>query len=244
MIVQRLFKLLFPDPKDKRDKKFKNTSVNRKTVASLPNRIHWGTRLTWPPINQGNLGSCVGCAGVSGLQLALNYLEGVEHFDLSEQWLYFKAEEIDNHAPQGTYIRCAMKIMHTLGVPFEKVWPYRANFNRPGTPKKPYEPLYKISSYHRITTVDQLLKAVTHTLGFVVAAVRINEGCMDTHIWKDVTGKDLGGHAIHIVGFDQGKEEIYFANSWGENWGFSGQGIMSYDFFKKHLMDCWFARLI
>lgn len=242
-MLERLFKLLFKDPPDKRDKKFTNTKANRIRFKELPERIHWGTKLTYPPVNQQSMGSCVGCAGVSGLQMAINRPTHIanEHIDLSEQWLYFKSEEIDNHAPEGTYIRCAMKVMHQQGVPMEKVWPYKPDFFNPGCPVIPYEPMYKIKSYHRITTLKQTLKALVNEQGFVVCAVRVYHGCYSTNKWNEASGRYLGGHAVHLVGYDQGRQEIYFNNSWGKNWGFCGQGIMSYDYYKKNLMDAWYA---
>ncbi|MBQ46449.1 MAG: hypothetical protein CMP10_02965 [Zetaproteobacteria bacterium] len=44
--------------------------------------------------------------------------------------------------------------------------------------------------------------------------------------------KDLcGGHTVLLVGYDQNKRELLFKNSWGESWGKSGYGTMSFDFF-------------
>ena len=244
MIIKRLFKLLFPDPKDKRDKEFRNTKTGRKPKSALPNRVNRGQRLTAPPIDQGRIGSCVGCAGVSGLQMAYNIKENVKQYNLSEQWLYFKSEEIDNHAPQGTYIRCAMKIMHKLGVPLEEVWPYKDNFKNPGKPKVPFHsPLFKIKSYHRVKTITQVLKALADKDGFVVAAFKVYEGTMKGWQWEKKQGRNMGGHAIHLIGYDQKRQEIYFNNSWGPSWGIYGQGEMSYEYFEKNLMDCWFGRV-
>ena len=244
-MIERLFKLLFPDPKDKRDKQFKNTKPGRKPKNGLPVRVNRGRNLTAPPIDQGRIGSCVGCAGVSGLQMSLNLTQGVKQYNLSEQWLYFKSEEIDNHAPEGTYIRCAMKIMQTIGVPLEEVWPYKDNFRNPGKPNVPFHsPLFKIKSYHRVKTLTQLLKAVNDNKGFVVAAVRVYQGTIAGHRWMEKQGRNMGGHAIHIIGYDQIKKEIYFNNSWGPSWGVYGQGVMSYKYFTEEMTDVWFGRVL
>jgi hypothetical protein len=48
-----------------------------------------------------------------------------------------------------------------------------------------------------------------------------------------------GLHAIIIYGFDDQKREFYFKNSWGNNWGKEGLGIIGYDYLQRHCREAW-----
>jgi GNAT superfamily N-acetyltransferase len=49
----------------------------------------------------------------------------------------------------------------------------------------------------------------------------------------------LGSHSVHLVGYDDGKSEIIFANSWGENWGDRGYGYIPYEIFEATWWEGW-----
>jgi len=57
---------------------------------------------------------------------------------------------------------------------------------------------------------------------------------LDGHIVDDGGGESFGGHAMCVVGFDDGYEGGAFQimNSWGENWGNKGMFWMKYDDFE------------
>ena len=48
-------------------------------------------------------------------------------------------------------------------------------------------------------------------------------------VYKHVTGDELGGHAISIVGYDDTKQAFIVRNSWGQEWGENGFGYVAYD---------------
>jgi len=48
-------------------------------------------------------------------------------------------------------------------------------------------------------------------------------------VYKHVTGSKLGGHAIHIVGYDQNEKYWIVKNSWSESWGEKGFFRISWD---------------
>jgi hypothetical protein len=48
-------------------------------------------------------------------------------------------------------------------------------------------------------------------------------------VYKHVTGDDLGGHAVSIVGYDDNKKALIIRNSWGTGWGEDGFAYVSYD---------------
>ena len=135
-----------------------------------------------------------------------------------------------------------MKIMHKTGVPIEAIWPYKANFHNPGTPKENVGKLFKIKSYRRIKTLKQCLKAIASPNGFVCLSTRIYKGCQEDHLWDKQDGY-IGNHAIHLIGYDQRKKKIAFNNSWGQNWGSYGQGSMTFEYFNKNMVDVWYAEI-
>ena len=47
-------------------------------------------------------------------------------------------------------------------------------------------------------------------------------------IYKYVTGKLEGGHAILIVGYDDASQYFIVKNSWGDGWGESGYFRIAY----------------
>lgn len=49
------------------------------------------------------------------------------------------------------------------------------------------------------------------------------------------------GHAICITGFDAKREEIYFDNSWGDDWGKGGRGIIPFEHWND-LKEVWTIR--
>lgn len=54
------------------------------------------------------------------------YTRDKKHYNLSEQWIYHKAKEVDEFPEDtsGTTIRAAMKVINKQGVPPEHGWEY------------------------------------------------------------------------------------------------------------------------
>lgn len=48
--------------------------------------------------------------------------------------------------------------------------------------------------------------------------------------------KELGNHAITIIGYSLPEECFYFANSWGKEWGNNGQGKLPFSYFDSGLV--------
>lgn len=55
------------------------------------------------------------------------------------------------------------------------------------------------------------------------------------------SGQIFGGHAICIVGFNLKKREFYFTNSWGEEWGDNGYGIIPFSKYTD-IMESWIIK--
>jgi C1A family cysteine protease len=78
-----------------------------------------------------------------------------------------------------------------------------------------------------------------------LAEVKVTDGWMSAESAK--TGlirlgdneKQIGGHAVVIVGFDPADSSIKFANSWGVGWGANGFGRMSGKDAQRALVAMW-----
>lgn len=245
------------DEKDERDFKFINTSTYNATGGV--GYIDWSKYMS-PVKDQGRLGSCVGFAVAAMKEFQENvehmnevkagkkYTRKEDHYDLSEAWIYWNSKKIDPWPNQeGTSIRCAMKVLHRIGVPCEAGWKYDDRFK--GEPESWSHLIAKwglIDSYWRISTVDEL------KLALQTQPVVIGIGCFEEIFRPNFeTGvvpypanpNDLlGGHAICIVGYSDNTKMFKFKNSWSTQWGKKGYGFLSYRYINDFMWDAWVAK--
>jgi GNAT superfamily N-acetyltransferase len=52
-----------------------------------------------------------------------------------------------------------------------------------------------------------------------------------------------GAHTIRIVGYNDADRVLYFANSWGVNWGDEGYGYLPYAYLDQRLLEAWYQDL-
>jgi len=254
--IRRIFDLR-KDPEDKRDFKLSYPFQDnlKKFATSIPASIDWTPEMS-PIKDQGGLGSCVAFA----VTAAKEWQEQTEHkkevkegkidtrkdknYDLSESWVYWSCKEIDCWPnDEGTSIRYAMKVLHKIGVPVEKAWPY--NDRVKGSPKSWAKMVAKwglIKAYKRILTMQDMKYALTQ--GPIVAGIGVfdeifNVGKNGIVAYPKRSNYCYGGHAICLVGYDQNKRLVKFKNSWGNGWGNKGYGFLSYRYCREFMWDCW-----
>jgi len=241
------------DPEDERDFLFKTVGNLR---ADLPDIVDYTSEMS-PVKDQGQAGTCVGMAvtAVKEWQEQKEYIQEIKegkkyrrrkpYYDLSEQWAYYKAKEIDPWPDQeGTSIRFALKQICKLGIPPEKAWPY--NDREKGFPK-PWAAMIarwgKGKSYYRINNLDELLVAL-HDHGPCVIGILCFREIFTTGsdgIVKDPANPNqvYGGHAVAAVGYNKEKQLVKFKNSWGTFWGENGYGYISFNYVNNYMMDAW-----
>ena len=217
-------------------------------------QVDW-TPMMSPVKDQGRLGSCVGfaVAAMKEFQEQKEHIEEVysgkeykrkeDHYDLSEAWVYWNSKKIDPWPNQeGTSIRCAMKVIHKIGIPCEAGWEYDDRFK--GEPKSWSHLVAKwglIDSYWRVATLDDLKIALRD------CPTVIGVGCFQ-EIYNPQNGVVpypanpsycLGGHAVCAVGFDDDTELVKFKNSWSKDWGKDGYGYLPYNYIIDFMWDAW-----
>lgn len=86
------------------------------------------------------------------------------------------------------------------------------------------------------TSLGQLTKHLSEYGPVVVGTDWTNKMFTPNKLgYVKVTGNPSGGHCYLLYGFDSVKEDFYFVNSWGIDWGIEGKFKMKYSEFNKLL---------
>lgn len=244
-----------PDPEDSRDYKLSNV-LSRKYENTM---VDYSPEMSEVK-NQGQKGSCVGFAVAAMIewQQQQEYLREQEqgntytrdkkHYDLSEQWIYHKAREIDGFSNDsgGTTIRAAMKIVNKYGVPPEEGWKYDDHIiGRPKFWSYSTAKWAKSKSYYKIDTIEEMKDTLDNIGPFVTGVMVFYEffypdsnGYID---YPSNTNNYYGAHAICIVGYDDERQYFKFKNSWGKNWGNNGYGWLPYSYMRDFSIISWIS---
>jgi cathepsin B len=144
----------------------------------------------------------------------------------------------------GGYPSLAWKFIQEKGVVSSECMPYNLTKSLLcPVPKcfgtREQQKAYKVKKYAKIYGGAPSIRREIFQSGPVQATFSVYEDFMNYHsgIYKHVTGKLLGLHAVKVVGFgyDRNSSTAYWsvANSWGETWGNQG-------FFKIAVGQCEF----
>jgi C1A family cysteine protease len=236
-----------PDLPDARDFQF---SAPDKVLASLPSKVD--LRSKCPPIyDQGQLGSCTANA-IAG---AYEFDQAQQHladFMPSRLFIYFNERTMEGTVDidAGAMLRDGIKSVAKLGVCTEKSWPYdiAAFTDRPGPACFREALKHQAIVYRSVPQQLNMLQACLATgtpfvFGFSVYESFESEdvartGVVDMPAAKD---KQVGGHAVVAVGYDNAAQRFLMRNSWGRNWGQKGYFTMPYAYLTSPqlAMDFW-----
>lgn len=206
--------------------------------------------------DQGKYGTCVGqaAAGIKDWQETKNYRRGVQ---TSPLFVYSECKKIDGIPDkEGTYPRDAMKVLKTLGVCKESVFPYEllTSSTPPDTTPQAREEAkeFVIGAYAQVQTLAEIKQALTRS-GPVMGALLVATSFLEPEPGGFVPmpeGSILGGHAIVVTGWDDTLKHTYkkphmgkttfqgflrVRNSWGASWGDNGYCWIPYEFFSGRL---------
>jgi hypothetical protein len=203
--------------------------------------------------DQGPRGTCVAHAALAALEAAATRkgLASVARLDLSEQYVYWAAKQIDGSpSDEGTFIEYAAEVL-VNGVPkksfpggtcHEKQWPYNKlpmvhNESQDPPPGKVKKAVAK--RWSRALGFGVLKHSSIQALKSALAAGECVAISVYTyHFWTDDFGwregvislplgiKPDGAHAICLVGYKDddathGDGYFIFKNSWDVTWGFA-----------------------
>ncbi len=238
-----------PDRPDQRDQLYS-------AIAKPPKRLPPKTDLTAgcsPVEDQGQLGSCTANALVGNLEF-LERQAGHDVTDLSRLFIYYNERAMEGTVNEdaGAAIRDGVKSLTKLGVCSEKLWPYKiAQFaTKPSAACFKAAGDHQITSYHRIIGLQQMRQCLAEGYPFVFG-FSVYESFESAQVAKTgqlnlpaAVEKQLGGHAVCAVGYDDAAKRVLVRNSWGADWGQAGYFTMPYDYISNGNLadDFWTLR--
>lgn len=210
----------------------------------------------FPPIyDQGKRGSCTAQALAAVYHFQL-YDQGIKTFLPSRYFIYWNERNMEGttSTDSGAIIADGAKVLNTLGVCDETVWPH----DDPLWDDKPSDAAFAVALKSKATEVVPLTESVEQVCralwaGFpVVCGIPIfdnfSEASFDGIV--PMPGDDSayrGGHAIVIVGyFLDSKDYLWFKcrNSWGKGWGDKGHFALPWEYLERGASDFWTIRRV
>lgn len=238
-----------PDRPDQRDKLYAAIARPPKKLPPKTDLRAGCSRIE----NQGQLGSCTANALVGNLEF-LEKKAGCHVTNLSRLFIYYNEREMEGtiNEDAGAMIRDGVKTLVKLGVCTERKWPYRISQFM----KKPSPACYRegaehqVISYHRVIGLQQMRQCLAEGFPFVFG-FSVYEGFESEEVaasgkldMPKPREKQLGGHAVLGVGYDDSARRVLVRNSWGGKWGMKGYFTMPYDYISNDNLadDFWTLR--
>jgi hypothetical protein len=188
-----------------------------------------------PVLDQGQLGSCTGNAGISclGTEPFFSDLAGADgvHRAFSRRARVGTTYSLD----EGGAVRLYSDATRADDYPGQ--YPPTDTGSDGLTIAKVLKSAGEIAGYQHTFTLDDALKALT------VTPVICGITWYDFMFYPDPdgavhpTGAVAGGHEICADQIDAERERVWFTNSWGPLWGVGGRFYLSFDNFGKLLAD-------
>lgn len=256
------------DLPDSRDHKYTVASATSETLSKLkgilPSSIDLRTYIDRVPIyNQGSLGSCTANATCYAYLHMEMRQKNTSVFAPSRLFLYYNTRVIEGtvNNDSGAYLRNVMKSSYNTGICSEDLWKYTTSQFATKPPVTCYDQagLCKTIEYLSVSQkIDQIKTAIYEgnpiVFGFDVyqSFKRIgSDGKMP--IPNPSTEKQLGGHAVCIVGYDDSIQfndgitgGVIVRNSWSSLWGDEGYFYMPYTVVTNSNLasDFWVIRAV
>lgn len=248
-----------PDLPDQRDKIFNAQAILPAVAAPLPQQVD--LRAKCPAVyDQGQLGSCTANALAAAFDFDRHH-EGKPFMTPSRLFIYWNERELEGTTgtDAGARIRDGVKVLHRIGTPPEKEWPYDITrfTERPSAAAFRDAKQNETLSYERIITphddpVHDMLACLAWGYPFV-SGITVYESFESPAAGR--TGiiplpqpdeAVLGGHAILVVGFEAAKKHFICRNSWGTAWGDQGYCYLPFAYLTNRGLasDMWVIRTV
>jgi C1A family cysteine protease len=235
--------------------------VDGDVMTALPRQVDLRDKMG-PIDDQGQVGACSGFA-IAGMAEYRERQLGKTAL-LSPGFIYVLELKAESHLGKddGAEISDGMKVLQQYGIAPRALHPYlvAADQTKPAMLSAylgalPNPAAMKAALANRITS-SQPVKDLS---GFKMALATGKPVVFGIDCYTSMDGPDVaktgiipvpdtakekneGGHAICAVGYDDGKKQILFRNSWSTAWGDRGYGYLPYAYFKGNMVgDAWVA---
>ena len=241
-----------PDTPDPRDIKY---SAPQAVVFYLPPKVDFRAQL--PPVYaQGSIGSCTAqsiCAAFHFCQMK----QRLYNFAPSRLFTYYTTRDIEGtvYEDSGAMLRNTIKSINKFGACPESIWPYDiAKFTL-----KPTVTCYDTASRHKALSYRQVSQNLDQMKGCLAEGYPFSFGMTVYESFEGKTvaqngvvqmplpgEKEVGGHAVLVVGYDNANQRFLVRNSWGTEWGIKGHFTLPYSYILNPDLatDFWTIRLV
>ncbi|MFC2060763.1 C1 family peptidase, partial [Chloroflexota bacterium] len=176
--------------------------------------------------NQGQCGSCWAFGSIGAMESQINIAanEPTIDMDLSEQYLL----SCSGGSCNGWSLEGTLDFLRDTGTTDEAAFPYKADDKIPCGTATPFIEgrKWKLDNWGWVslgTPTPDEIKAYLQERP-LVTGFNVYEDFLyySGGIYKHVTGKLLGGHAVSMVGWNDAEQYWICKNSWGTDWGENG----------------------
>jgi C1A family cysteine protease len=182
--------------------------------------------------DQGNCGSCWAFAMTGGLESNVMLSQNMSSdLNLSEQVLVScsGAGSCDGGSLNADYLQ-------STGLPPASYYPYTATDGTCSDAQAGWQShTYKIGSWNSVDQDLSAIKSALATTGPLPTAFMVYEDFMNykSGVYSYTSGKQLGGHGVLIVGYNDDGQYFIVKNSWGPDWGEGGFFRIAYSEMKS-----------
>lgn len=209
------------------------------------------------PYQQGKIGSCTGqtlakCEEVMKRRIAPNPRGPVQL--ASPLFTYALAREKANWPDHdnGAFLRDVLKVSTKIGVLAEDLYTGKNSWQqRPTQAELSLGHHGRIKGYERISVLDQdpvndmRIVLAEENLPILIG-VRLFDGVYGSKTTRSgliempgESSRQIGGHAMALLGYDDQLQLFSGMNSWGDEWGDDGKFYLPYDYVRKYANDIW-----
>jgi C1A family cysteine protease len=201
--------------------------------------------------DQGRLGSCTAQALCGNLEF-LDNKPDQKYQDVSRLFIYYNERALEGSTDYdaGASLRDGIKSLKNDGVCSEALWPYDTKRFAQKPPQRCYTEAKKhtITSYHRISTLSEMLACLAEGYPFVFGFT-VYESFQSAQVARSGVAnmpqkkeRAVGGHAVMAVGFDKTAKRLIVRNSWGTSWGQKGYFTLPFEYAETLAADFWTIR--
>ncbi len=208
----------------------------------LPEEFDWRSNnnknFISPVKNQGRCGSCVAFAVASTFESQMNIVTNSPSLPwaFSPQHLFSCGGGTCASGWQATY---AIDFLNYKGIPEEACFPYKSgamgediDCKQTCSDAKSRSVIGDLRVRSQVFTgasIEQVKQALLG--GPVISTFKVFEDFYfyKSGVYRHTTGKVKGGHAVMIIGWSNSNKAWIVRNSWGTDWGISGDFLIAWD---------------